>query len=216
MFRKARLSFIALLSCCTLTCVGFSAWTIGQPTAPVTVSNTIVADNVLVSDNYVWIDESDITMSQYTANGFLTGNSSTSYTGTITATFHVNPKLCSELLGSSATTAVIFKFKDTIGGNNLFSYNSTQNQNAIIYTLQEDPSANLSIDTTAGIERTDHSYIKKLNLTFNDTSATEATFTLIFTLTLTESTYTSYFYNVFNGTENKFAFEIRTTGINES
>ncbi len=62
---KAKLAIISLLCCCALTCVGFSAWTISFD-GPIerTVTNGVVTETVMVSDDYVFVKTKDVTVTE--------------------------------------------------------------------------------------------------------------------------------------------------------
>lgn len=93
MFAKTQLAIVGALSCCTMFCVGFASWQISYPTEPKTVSSTIVTDDIIVSNNFIYLDtdqKGDVdengqylgyTQLRYNENGFKTngGNKMTIY-----------------------------------------------------------------------------------------------------------------------------------------
>ncbi len=61
MFKKATIALIAVLSCCSLVCVGFSSWSITtQDSLSETTSGTLTSEDVIVSNDYVKINTEQI------------------------------------------------------------------------------------------------------------------------------------------------------------
>lgn len=93
MFKKSLLSLIAILTCCALTCVGFSAWVIvGGGNVESSTSGSISSDSVIQSNDYVWTSEDKIDMDEFvlTDDGFSGGGA----IGRIKVTFNLNSNNC--------------------------------------------------------------------------------------------------------------------------
>ena len=61
MFKRALISLIAVLSCCSLVCVGFSSWYVNDGTDIESyVNGSLSSEDIIVSDDYVRIDTDKI------------------------------------------------------------------------------------------------------------------------------------------------------------
>lgn len=203
MFKKSILSLIAILTCCALTCVGFSAWVIvGGGNTQSSTRGTISADDVIYSNEYVSTYKESIVIDDYTPTGFKSKSSgSITTTGIISATFTIDVDLCKSKLGNNLIVEIDLKFSDN-SSSNLFSGDYIS----------------VSITDTSGVAtsssnspvKSQTSYKVVLDLDLSQTENSKLTFTLTYTLTM-GSNYMSLIYDKFNSDANaQFAFVIVT------
>lgn len=96
MYRRAIVVLISILTCCAFMCVGFSAWSISaEPQTGADTSGVISSEPVIYSNDYVWIDEENIKMENFTVTkvGFSGGG----YNGSFSVPFKINYDKCTGL-----------------------------------------------------------------------------------------------------------------------
>lgn len=216
---RSKLSILALFSCCAVASMGFANWVITQegPVAD-SVTGGITADNVIVSNEYVYFlkDASTNTQLRINEGGFTDPDNETQtiLTGSFTVTFEVNLKNYSNIFKSGATTEIVLKFTEPVSSNaNIFYLPDSQVK---IGVACEDNTG--LIDSVIGARNSanyNYTYVTTLSMVglSNVSENEKATFTLTYTFEFfNENAYANCMYNVFypNGIKSdiQFAFEI--------
>lgn len=203
---RSKLSILAFFSCCAVASMGFANWVISQ--SPETVTGGIKADNVISSNDYLFMlgNPDDLV---YTAAGFKNGNE-ISYTGTVAVSYELDITNCKAIFGTSTVTAEISIGYNAAGilENNLFD----ASLNYISATVKNDE----SFITVSSNGLTGDSL--KITLSIDLAQATQADKSKIdiaYEISLNDSTtYTDFFYKPFFGTGLAFEFNAQLMGGN--
>ncbi len=121
MTAKAKLSIVALFSCCSMIGMGFASWTISQGPAAgssAEVSGTVSAENVVTSDEFISAPFTPQGL-VYTDEGF-TGASGSSYQGALSVSFQIDVAQCKLALGDRSRFAVTIKLNKEDVEDDLF------------------------------------------------------------------------------------------------
>ena len=205
MTHKAKLTIIAILSCCALFSMGFASWVISQPTTPVEQSGKITVDNVINSQEYFKI-LGDPQGLDYTTIGFSASlNSNNHYKDTLTVKYTLDLNKCREIFGSVSVLSEIALGYNIVPEANLFAANnsfvsanvtsSTSGLVAAYTPISADNMLNLQV---------------RLNLNVDAASA-EITVTYTFDL-INLNNFKKYIYNPFaSNSELEFEFNAKLT-----
>ena len=206
MTHKAKLTIIAILSCCALLSMGFASWVISQPAAPELSSGKITVDNVINSNEYFKL-ANDPQGLDYTTIGFSASlNSDNRYKDTLVVTYSLDLDKCRELFGNVSVLSEISLGYNITPAANIFA----QNHNFVSATVTSTNSG-----LVASYERT-LSAADAYNLQFRlDLSgrASSAQITITYTFDLVDNdNYETYIYNPFTkDAELKFEFSAKLT-----
>ena len=201
MFKKSTISLIAILTCCVLMCVGFSAWTIAAPSIISRGSSgNIYGDDIIVSDDYVKIES--IQPFTYTNLGFELGDRNYSANGgVITVTFSiVDMELCRAFSVNGETIQVRISLKFDDGATSqLFAGN-------FISVASADGA---DVVEVYGYDKTTSQHTTVLTMDVSD-SQTASSFTLKYTFNMgTDNDYKNFLYNLLYDTDRGFAFVVQ-------
>lgn len=195
MFKKSVITLIAILSCCVLTCVGFSAWSFvvtGDMSS--SADGDISADDIIKSDDYIVI--SDVAPFEITEKGFKENNKSSVDGGKVTAQFTVYTDKC---LQYSVTGEIQVEVTLGLHSSGAIAYNLFDGNNSSFLSSPTvaEKDADLTVSSPSG-SFSNNSYVTTFTLTVTPGSTGEAHFQLVYTFNMGKSTnYSNYIYNVF-------------------
>ncbi|MCH5163786.1 MAG: hypothetical protein J1F36_02085 [Clostridiales bacterium] len=205
MTHKAKLTIIAILSCCALLSMGFASWVISQPATPEISSGTITVDNVINSSDYFKL-ASEPKGLDYTTIGFSKSLATDNrYKDTLTVTYTLDLNKCRELFGNVSVMSEISLGYNIVPEANLFA----PNNNFV--------SAKITSKTNGLVAAFNQAQVDDvLNLTVRldlSVGATVVEITVEYTFDLgTLEDYKTYIYNPFaNNSELEFEFSAKLT-----
>lgn len=215
MTTRAKLSIVALFSCCAMIGMGFASWTISQDPAGISaeVSGTVSAESVLSCS------APGITAPHYSSMGFTSGeNGSTtfSYTGTMSVEYTITS---GGYVGEADLTVKLGYAAELTNAEakNIFAEtNSFLSAKAQVGTMSE---SGVTESTDGGL------YIVTVPVKFADGTEeikVKITYTFDFTKGGTDAAtnFTDYFYNVFvkdgASTEAQFTFNATLVAAKEA
>lgn len=192
MYRRAMIGLISVLSCCALACVGFSAWSITTDDMfTASSSGTLTSEDVILSDEYVWVDMDSIETLNATSflvspYGFVhkEGEGTTIDTiGELLIPLKIDKEKCGDFTSNKVAVNVSISFKQS-GNYNLWrgSYLSPSCENE-------------KVTVNGGISSNDQNYTMALSFNLSDVGDS---FTLKLTFNFARSTqnYQNLLYNM--------------------
>lgn len=202
MTHKAKLTIIAILSCCAIFSMGFATWVITQDPVVEELTGSIGADSVIYSNDYVYLDpdvEDGIENITYGRNYFIKE--------TLTLNLLVNVDKCKGYNAESIVISIRYLPEPKEDYNMFAHYNSDFITATAVIDNNDSP-----LSLVSNIDDNEN----KLNstLTFGNFDELNGTVKLsvTFTFNLSGSNYKTYIYNAFHNSECEFAFDIRVQG----
>lgn len=200
MTTKAKLSIVAILSCCALVGVGFANWTISQGPVSQNVQVSVSAEPVL-SYNV------DVGNLHYSSQGFTSGEAGDAPTygkGALSVTYTI----ISGGYTGKATLSVTMGYSETVSAGNLFAYAQTQTSSTV---LTATAGSTMSQPTS---EVKDNSFVVTVSNISIGSEETTVTIDYVFSFSSLDD-YQTYFFTPFSTDENlKFTFDATLTGGN--
>ncbi len=158
MFSKFRAFFIMILACLCLVSIGFASWITSFDITNLSLSSSILVDDVFKYNDYIIINETNI-FDIYTT-GFVDKDKNISNTGKITANFTINLKECFNKLNSIDKLNFSIRL-ETSNNSNLF-------KNAYLTSSISLSVNNISYQPIADINDKTEKYINTLGESFSD------------------------------------------------
>lgn len=201
---RSKLSILAFFSCCAVASMGFANWVITQ--SPQTATGSVKADNVILSNDYLSMAGNPSAL-QYTSAGFINGDE-ISFIGTVAVSYELDIENCITIFGENKVTAEISIGYNAAGvpDKNLFdasfNYVSATVENESFFTVSSNGLTGDSLKITLSI---DLAQAKQ---------AENSKFNIAYKISLSDSTYTDFFYKPFFGTGLAFEFNAQLKGVN--
>lgn len=203
MTTKAKLSIIALFSCCAMIGMGFANWTISQGASGLSaeVSGTVTAESVLSCS------EPKISALHYSSLGFTDGEEGA--TPQLTTQFTVGYTIAPDGYGGTAALAVTMGYSAEVKDeNNLFKHASLNGDVlSASVTVGEDPMPEAQTSFSG------NTHITTATVVFSGVASPQ---TVIVTYRLNFGSledYTTYFYNAFSANSGlQFTFNAQLSG----
>lgn len=96
---KWKINFMLVLCTISLISIGFSSWTISAVDSLISINGSIETDTIINSNDYIRLNEDDLSIFTYTKLGFKDVNGNITNTGTITAPYIVDVAKCRDKFG---------------------------------------------------------------------------------------------------------------------